>query len=196
MYPESLQMASELRARPIGLSPIKWVLTFAAHQLVGTWGMAFFAAFALGSLVDLIPDSLAWKPFMRFFHWILTENPFYPVQIIAGLYAGWRLGLRYQHKSMFWVWLMPLALLLYAVLTGFVLIPELSSILARPLTFRDRISHYFGWGCQPRAHCLDQLIITMPFYASVSYSLGALLARRRTRTTPRDVSRNFLHSAG
>ena len=32
-------------------------------------------------------------------------------------------------------------------------------------------------GCQLRAHCIDQLLITMPFYASAAYSLGALLAR-------------------
>src|SRR5271163_1204193 len=99
-------MASEPKARSLGPSPTASVLTFATHQFVGTWGIAFFAAFALGSLFDLVPNFVVWKSSMRFFHWILTENPFYPVQIIAGFYVGWRLGLRYQHKSMLWVWLL------------------------------------------------------------------------------------------
>src|ERR1700751_626904 len=34
-------------------------------------------------------------------------------------------------------------------------------------------------GYQPRAHCIDQLMITMPFYAS-----AALLARLFASTTP------------
>jgi len=49
---------------------------------------------------------------MRFVHWILTENPFYPVQIVAALYFGWLLGRRFQHRCMLWIWIFPLASLL------------------------------------------------------------------------------------
>ena len=155
----------------------KSVLVFVAHQIVGTWGIAFLAAFGLTSLLDWIPDSVGWKPSMRFVHWLLTENPFYPVQIAAGLYLGWLLGRRFQRKSMLWIWILPLVALCYALMVGLILIPEWTSVLARPKTFGARLSHYFGWGCQPRAGCLDQLMLTMPFYASAAYSLGALLAR-------------------
>jgi|SRR6516164_11276104 len=55
---------------------------------------------------------------------------------------------------------------------------ESASIFGRSATVQNRLSFYFGWGCQPRAHCLVQLMITMPFYASVAYSLGALVARK------------------
>jgi hypothetical protein len=77
---------------------------------------------------------------------------------------------------MLWIWILPLAILIYACAVT----PALNawqSVLARPHTVQYRLSYYFGWGCQPQARCLDQLLITMPFYASVAYSLGALLAR-------------------
>ena len=155
----------------------KIVLTFAAHQVVGTWGVAFFAAFGLMSLLDFGLDFLGWKGSIRFAHWLLTENPFYPVQIVTGFYLGWLLSRRFHHRAMLWIWVLPLAVLCYAFLAVPILIPEWTSILARPDTFQSRLSHYFGWGCQPRAHCLDQLTITLPFYASAAYSVGASLAR-------------------
>jgi hypothetical protein len=155
----------------------KSVLIFFVHQIVGTWGIAFVAAFGLFSLFDVIPNFADWKRSIRFVHWLLTENPFYPVQVLTGLYIGWRLGRRFQHKSMLWIWVLPLAVLCYALMVGLTLIPDWTSVLARPSTLGSRLWHYFGWGCTPRAHCLDQLLITMPFYASAAYSLGALLAR-------------------
>jgi hypothetical protein len=164
----------------------KTVLIFVVHQIVGTWGIAFFAAFALFSFFDVIPDFVGWKRSMRFVHWILTEIPFYPVQILTALYVGWRVGRRFQHKSMLWVWVLPLAVLCYALMVGVTLNPVWTSVLVRPSTVGSRLSHYFGWGCQPRAHCLDQLVITMPFYASAAYSLGALLARNALKK-PRQV---------
>lgn len=53
-----------------------------------------------------------------------------------------------------------------------------TSVLARPGVGQSRISHYFGRGCRPADNCLDQLLITMPFYSSLAYSLGAVVARK------------------
>jgi hypothetical protein len=159
---------------------MKSLLVFVFHQFVGTWGIGFLAAFGLFSLFDAVPNFASWKPPLRFVHWVLTENPFYPVQIVTGLYFGWLLGRRFHHRSMLWIWILPLAILIYA----FAATPTVSpwaSILIRPDTVQSRLSYYFGWGCQPRARCLDQLLITMPFYASVAYSFGALLARDALR---------------
>jgi len=93
----------------------KSVLIFAAHQIVATWGIGFLAALGLTSLFDVIPDSASWKPSMRLAYWLLTENPFYPVQIVAGLYFGWLIGRRFQDKSMLWIWVLPLAALCCAL---------------------------------------------------------------------------------
>src|SRR5713101_4514389 len=162
----------------------KSALIFVVHQIMGTWGIAFLASFGLFSLFDAIPDSAGWKPPMHFVHWILTENPFYPVQIVAGLYLRWLLSRRFLHKSMLWIWVLPLAAVCCALMVGPIgLFPQWTSALARPSTVGS-LSYYFGRGCQPRAHCIDQLMITMPFYASAAYSLGALLARLFASTPP------------
>jgi hypothetical protein len=156
---------------------LKSLLVFILHQLIGTWGIAFLAAFGLFEFFDTLTTISPWKPSMRSVHWILTENPFYPVQIVVGLCFGFLLGRRFQHRSMFWVWIFPLVILAYA----FAATPALSpwaSVLTRPESVQARLSYYFGWGCKPRDRCLDQLVITMPFYVSVAYSLGALLARK------------------
>ena len=155
----------------------KSLVVFALHQLVGAWGIAFLAAFGLFELFDALTKISPWKPSTRFVHWVLTENPFYPLQTVAGLYCGWLLGRRFQHRCMLWIWIFPLAILAYAFVAT-PLVSPYASVLLRPESVQARISFYFGWGCQPRERCIDQLLITMPFYASVAYSLGALLARK------------------
>jgi hypothetical protein len=112
----------------------------------------------------------------RTFHSIVSETPYFPVQIIFALILGWLLGRALRHRSMVWVWVLPMAILCYSLVTARVLIP--TSVFARPGVFQSRFSHYFGWGCQPSARCFDQLLITMPFYSSLAYSMGAALARK------------------
>jgi len=160
------------------MARVKSLLIFALHQFIGTWGIAFLAAFGLFELFDLLTTISPWKLSLRFVHWTLTENPFYPVQIVVGVYFGWMLGRRLQHRCMLWIWIIPLAILAYAFVAP-PLVRPYASVLFRPEdSIQARLSFYFGWGCQPREHCIKQLFITMPFYASVAYSLGALLARK------------------
>jgi hypothetical protein len=72
------------------------------------YGVPFIAGIGLASLMDLMPEFLSLKPSMRFVHWLLTENPFYPAQMVSGLYLGWALGRWLRHRVMVWVWLLPL----------------------------------------------------------------------------------------
>jgi hypothetical protein len=167
------------------MTRVKSLLVFALHQFVGTWGIAFLAAFGLFELFDLLVTISPWKFSMRSVHWILTENPFYPVQIVTGMYFGWLLGRRFQHRCMLWVWIFPLAILAYAFVAT-PLVSPYASILLRPHSVQARLSFYFGWGCRPLERCIDQLLITMPFYASVAYSLGALLARKGSTKARQD----------
>src|SRR5260370_34257278 len=158
------------------MTRVKSLLAFALHQFIGTWGIAFLSAFGLFELFDSLATISPWKPSVRFVHWILTENPFYPVQIVAGLYFGWLLGRRLQHRCMLWIWIFPLAILAYAF-AATPLVSPYASVLLRPDSVQARVSFYFGWRCQPRAGCLDQWLLTRPFDAPLAYSLGALLAR-------------------
>jgi hypothetical protein len=156
-------------------SRLKSVLVFIMHQFIGTWSTAFVAYLLSASVLDLF-GQFGWHLPMRNLYSILTENPYYPVQIVLGLYFGVLMGRRLHHRSMVWVWILPLMLLLLAVGTNFTLIPEWTSVLERSGAGQSRWSHYFGWGCRPSDHCLDQLEITMPFYVATAYSIGGLLA--------------------
>ena len=162
------------------MTRVKSLLVFAFHQFIGTWGIAFLAAFGLFEFFGILAEISPWKPSMRFVHWVLTENPFYPVQIVVGLYFGWLLGRRFQHRCMRWIWIFPLVILAYAFAATHRPYP---SVLFPPDSVHTRASFFFGWGCQPREHCIAQLLITMPFYSSVAYSLGALLARKASVMT-------------
>jgi hypothetical protein len=58
-----------------------------------------------------------------------------------------------------------------------------TSVIMQATGNHSSLSHYFGTDCHLENGCIDQLIITMPFYVSVFYSLGALLARIYPGTT-------------
>lgn len=148
------------------------VLAFVGHQFLGTWGVAFFAYYLGSSIFELL-NLLGGHYSMRGLHWILTETPFFPLQITLGFYFGWALCRRLLHRSMVWVWIIPAMILCYALVAIPTLTPHTTSVLVRG---SGRLSHYFGWGCQPKDGCLDQLLITMPFYVATAYSVGAWLA--------------------
>jgi len=153
----------------------KSALTFGLHEFIGMYGIPYTAPLVF---------TLAFKFLFLFgytfprktFYSIVSELPYFPVQIIFALILGWLLGRALRHRSMVWVWVLPMAILCYSLVTARVLIP--TSVFARPGVFQSRFSHYFGWGCQPSARCFDQLLITMPFYSSLAYSMGAALARK------------------
>jgi hypothetical protein len=156
---------------------------FLLHQFVATFGIAVAAPYVLVSSFDLLPNG--WAPSMRFVHWLLTETPFYPVQIGAGLCFGWILSRRFRNRVMLWVWVIPLLILCYAVIAVPTLTPDMTFSSVLMPGSGSSLSHYFGWGCRPENRCLDQLVITMPFYVSVAYSLGAFMERSIIRKKSR-----------
>ena len=64
------------------------------------------------------------------FYSLVSESPYFPVQIIFALTLGWLLGRVLRHRSMVWVWVLPLAILCYSVATSRVLVP--TSVFASP----------------------------------------------------------------
>src|SRR5689334_10729931 len=163
-------------------------LVLIAHQFMGTYGTAFLAAFAGTSVYELL-RMFNRHASMRFVHWILTGTPYYPVQIALAVYIGWKNGKHLPHRLMVWVWVLPFLVLGYAFATATVLVPEWSSVLTQPGVGQSRLSYYFGWGCLTTAHCLDLVVVTMPFYVSVAYSIGAGLANRTKQM--REASSSF-----
>ena len=77
-------------------------LYFVGHVALSTLGVGFVAAVMTYSVVfslHLFFPSLT----TRTVHWILTETPYFPVQIVVGLLWGFQLGRRYQHRVMLWI---------------------------------------------------------------------------------------------
>jgi hypothetical protein len=108
--------------------------------------------------------------------WLLTGLPYFPAQVCLGVWSGYWLGSRLRHRAMIWVWVLPLIVLSYAVIAIPTMTPSLVPPKLRAGVGQSRLVHYFGHGCAATDRCTDQLGITMPFYASLSYSLEALLA--------------------
>lgn len=153
----------------------KSALTFVIHQFIGMYGIPFTAPVVFSMGFKLLALSGHGYP-DRAFYSTLSERPYFPVQITFALILGWLLGRALRHRSIVWAWVLPFLIVCYSVATATVVIP--TSVLARPGGVQSRLSHYFGWGCQPADHCVDQLLITMPFYSSAAYSFGAALARK------------------
>jgi hypothetical protein len=134
-------------------SKLRFLWVFPLHLLLSTVGVgvaAGFLTFAVSSSVRA--------------RWILTEIPYYPVQILLAFAIGFALHRWWHHQSMEWVWVIP-----FGVLCSFFVI--------RPFPLSVRFDRFFGWGCRPENRCFDQLGITLPFYSAASYSLGAFLSR-------------------
>jgi hypothetical protein len=154
------------------------VFIFIAHQLVATLGVSVAAGFATAVSFGMLRllDSGLFSSHNAY--WLATEVPYFPVQIIWGFWLGWLLQRRLQHRSMLWVWVLPFLSLCYAIVVGPIFILHPDSIIVQAGGGFSSLSHYFGQGCGAKDLCLDQLVFTMPFYASVAYAFGALLARK------------------
>jgi len=150
-------------------------LSFAIHQIIGTWGVAVTVPWMVAFGTDFV--RLFGKAFqMSSSTWILTETGFFPMQIFFALFLGWLLGRDLRRRSMIWVWVIPFAIMCYAVAAVPTLTPSLTPLHLQSGIGQSRLWHYFAPGCRSEYRCLDQVIVTMPFYAGVAYSIGALFA--------------------
>jgi hypothetical protein len=70
---------------------MKSTLTFALHQFIGMFGIPQTAPLVF-SLAFKIPFLLGHNYSPRNFYSLVSENPYFPVQIIFALLLGWLLG--------------------------------------------------------------------------------------------------------
>ena len=126
-----------------------WAVPF--HQLLSTLGLGALAGLLTFSL---LPSSRA--------RWILTETPYFPVQVVLAFFMGLVLPRFLRHWLMKWVWVLPFSILCI-------------SFILTPLPIVGRIERFFGWGCRPELGCFVQLAVTLPFYTAASYSAAASL---------------------
>jgi hypothetical protein len=124
---------------------------------------------------------------------MLAGSPYFPLQLLLALFLGWFFSRLLRHRSMVWIWVLPLLLLCYALIAIPTLVPNRRSSDAQDI--QNRWLHYFGPRCQPASSCsdqvLDQMMITFPFYLAVVYSLGALLGRKLPGVSRPATKRRF-----
>lgn len=142
---------SAARGQVQGRAGVWW--TFLIHQLLSTLGILMLAGFVTFAVAS---SSRA--------RWILTETPYFPVQIALAFCAGFVLRRYWRHRAMEWVWVLPFFILCV-------------SFARMHLTLGGRLEHFFGASCRPELRCFDQLAVALPFYTAVSYSLAAFLSR-------------------
>jgi hypothetical protein len=146
------------------------VLQFVGHLLISTFGVGVAAAVLTYSVVlplhQVFPSLSS-----RTVHWILTETPYFPVQIVVGLLWGFQLGRRYRHRVMLWTWVVPALAIAF-----FILVVPLPPVLISGVEI-TKTEHFFGRECLPQNHCFEW-VLTLLLYAAAAYSLGAFVARR------------------
>ena len=162
-----------LHRHGIGERPMD-VLHFLGHLALSTLGVVGVAAPVLTYSVVLSLHPFFPSLATRTVHWILTETPFFPVQIVVGLLWGFQLGRRYQHRVMVWTWVVPAL----AIISLILFVP-LRSVLVSGVEL-TKAEHFFGWGCLPQNHCFDWPL-TVALYAAAAYSIGAFAARMLPR---------------
>lgn len=146
------------------------VLRFLLHLIVSTLGVGVAAALlAFSVVVPLHP----FFPFLdsRRASWILTETPYFPLQIMVGLLWGFQLSRRYRHRVMMWTWIVPALTVLF-----FILFVPLPHVIVSGVEI-TKAEHFFGWACLPQNHCFQQVPLTLMLYSAAAYSIGAFLAR-------------------
>jgi hypothetical protein len=145
-------------------------LRFLVHLIASTLGVTVTAAVVAYSVVltlhPIVPSIGS-----RTVHWILTETPYFPVQILVGSLLGFQLGHRYGHRVMLCTWFMPA--LGVALLVLFAPLPPVV-VSGVEIT---KAAHFFGWACLPQNHWFEQVGFTLLLYAAIAYSMGAFLAR-------------------
>lgn len=151
----------------LGAKIAKTFVAYASHVLAGT------AAIVLFPLLLFLPATL---------HPILLEllspviglfgEPFFPLRILLALWLGWHLNNRFGHRFARWVWILPAIYLAYTIATW---TGHLYSTLSY---WEDVRNELFGSG-NSSTERVYQFSVTLPFYTSVAYSIGAHFGYRR-----------------
>jgi len=143
------------------------VVKFGLESSVASYGSTAGAAasmFLLYPLAHALNAGLSFHQFNRIF-----SLPYFPVQITFGLLVGYLGRKRFGNRYSFWVWAVPLLILIWHF------------VAFRPSAFesfwRARLDHFMGSACRPPA-CFDQTSYTSPVYTSITYVLGAFVREK------------------
>jgi hypothetical protein len=161
-------------------------MMFIAHQVIVLWVVIVSAGILTASAVNFL-HLFGWQHPINTYRWILNGTPYFPAHVLLGLLLGWLLARSLEDRTMIWVWVLPSALMVYAL----VAIPTLAPRFVLP-GFQAGVGqtpwvHYFGRNCQLGNYCIDQTSFTRPFYVSIAYSVAALIALKTLKQSRRSA---------
>src|SRR5689334_15988071 len=93
---------------------LKITISFIFHQIFATWGVIFAAPWVLILLGEIGQHFGSGGPIPRM-QWLLYGTPYFPAYILIAFVLGWLLSGWLQHRSMLWVWALPLVALCVGV---------------------------------------------------------------------------------
>jgi hypothetical protein len=171
-------------------SKLTFGLMFFVHQVIATYVVFVSSRILLASAFNVL-GLLGWHSNINTYYWLVNGMPFFPLQVSFAALLGWLLGRNVTERAMVWVWLVPSAFLIYAIVAIPTLTPGITPWELQAGARQSRMCRYFGWGCRPSMHCLDQILVTMQFYSTAAYSIAALLAQRRASRVGSATPRQF-----
>jgi hypothetical protein len=106
---------------------------------------------------------------------IFVDQPYHAAPVLCGFTLG-ALSRRFpRSRGAAWVWIAPLIVLMWNLMTWEGAGPPTSSA-----HWAGVWANYFGAGCAG-SECVYELFVTLPFYTSVAYTLGWLARGLLTR---------------
>jgi hypothetical protein len=122
-----------------------------------------------GNFVDHLVDQRVFR--------VLVDNPYFLGPTITASVLGFFSHRVWKTNAGLWVWLFPAVILVSNLLSW-------KSYTSRS-NLADAWANYFGSDCGD-SECLNELLVTAPFYSSVAYSVGWIAMRvlGAARTAP------------
>ena len=141
-------------------SSMRWVGLYVLHLLTATLGVML----ATGILLNVILKPLM-QPWMSHAQLIsVAKGPYYALEVVLAALAGYFCYVRFKGNYRFWVWILPTVYLATKIILW-----APSSVLGT-YNWGTTLAHFFV-GTPPH---YPEGNVTIPFYTSLSYTLGAL----------------------
>jgi hypothetical protein len=143
------------------------IAQFVGHQLFSTFLISFLTGIAVVEFFSIAHSAGSWVQVKTAHRW-LTENHVFALQWANALVLGYVLHWKFRQRPILWVWAIPAAVFTYFFVTW-----NQASVFDS--TSANRIAHFFGSGCDVHRRCFDQIMLTLPLYCSIAYSVGGWL---------------------
>ena len=141
---------------------MRWVGLYLLHLLTATLGVLLATGMLLNVVLKpILQTRIDYDRFLT----SVAKGPYYPLPIVLAALAGYFCNIRFKGSFRFWVWIVPTVYLASKIIFW-----TPSSVLGDH-SWGTTLAHFLA-GTPPHYY---EGNVTIPFYTSLSYTLGALL---------------------